>query len=253
MQCLYLIAKHASEIIKLVSLDCANRVFSLLFDFDAARGEKMKENIWNFIFCVNKKSPISSQDELSGRAMAVQVAISLLANMSVLSPGMGLGYPAITSQLLRQDETVILNESQVSWFASITAIACPCGGPVAAYCTNRFGRKGTLIIIDFISIASWLIIGFSSRSNADTLFVQLMVARFLTGITIGMITTPAVMYSSEICHQRLRGRLTVLSTPFFIAVGMLVVYLLGYLMIVSRSNEKKTINKFIFTGRLPIS
>ncbi|KAG5675957.1 hypothetical protein PVAND_005814 [Polypedilum vanderplanki] len=193
----------------------------------------MKEQIWKFIFCTNhKKLPnLSLENELSNRAMVTQVAISLLANLSVLSPGMGLGYPAITSQLLRQDQTVILSESQVSWFASITAIACPIGGPIAAYCTNKFGRKGTLIIIDFISITLWFIIGLSSRNDSQILFIQLMIARFLTGITIGMITTPAVMYSSEICHPKLRGRLTVLSTPFFIAVGMVLVYLLGYLMI----------------------
>lgn len=171
-----------------------------------------------------------NKDNVTSKAKYIQIGFAMLANFSILSTGMGLGYPAITTQLLTKDETVILTESQVSWFASITAIACPFGGPITAYCTNKFGRKGTLLIIDVISIIQWIIIGFSSRSNAQILFIQLMFARVLTGLTIGMITTPAVLYSAEICHPSLRGRMMVLSTPFFVSVGTLLIYLLGYLI-----------------------
>ncbi|XP_070504408.1 facilitated trehalose transporter Tret1-like [Chironomus tepperi] len=179
----------------------------------------------SFIQFFNKKSL-----NLDAKAKYIQIGFAMLANFSILSTGMGLGYPAITTQILAKDTTLILTESQVSWFASITAIACPFGGPITAYLTNKFGRKGTLIIIDVISIIQWIIIGFSSRSDAQILFIQLMFARVLTGLTIGMITTPAVLYSAEICHPSLRGRMTVLSTPFFVAIGILLIYLLGYLL-----------------------
>ena len=190
-----------------------------------------------FTKCFGKKSfnlDPNKNKGLTSKAKYIQIGFAMLANFSILSTGMGLGYPAITTQLLAKDDTVILTESQVSWFASITAIACPFGGPITAYLTNKFGRKGTLIIIDVISIIQWIIIGFSSRSDAQILFIQLMFARVLTGLSIGMITTPAVLYSAEICHPSLRGRMMVLSTPFFVSIGTLLIYLLGYLIQVIR-------------------
>lgn len=147
---------------------------------------------------------------------------------------MGLGYPAITTQLLsRDDEDLVLTPSQISWFASVTAIACPIGGPLSGFLSEKIGRRSTLMLINVIAIVSWILIGTSSRTDAQAFFIQLMFGRALIGICIGMITTPAVTYSSEVCHQKIRGRLTVLSTPFFVSFGSLIVYLLGYLIPVS--------------------
>lgn len=160
--------------------------------------------------------------------------ISLFASLSVISSGMGLGYPAITTQLLsREDAEVILTPEQISWFASITAILCPVGGPLSGFFTDRIGRKKTLILISIISIISWITIGFASKVDAQTCFIQLMIGRALIGIAIGMTTAPAVMYVSEVCHPKLRGRLTLLSSPFFTASGLLIIYFLGYLIPVS--------------------
>lgn len=46
---------------------------------------------------------------------------------------------------------------------------------------DRFGRRMTLICINLISIISWLIIGLSSRRDADIFFAQLMVAWTIIG------------------------------------------------------------------------
>lgn len=147
---------------------------------------------------------------------------------------MGLGYPAITSQLLlRSDADVILTPEQVSWFASITAIICPLGAPFSGFVTDKIGRRNSLILLNIISIISWLFIGFSSRVDSQAFFVQLMIGRAIIGFGIGMTTAPTVMYVSEVCHPKLRGRLTLLSSPFFTAFGLLMIYFLGYLIPVS--------------------
>lgn len=152
---------------------------------------------------------------------------------------MGLGYPAITTQLLsREDAEVVLTPSQVSWFASITAIACPIGGPLSGYLCDRIGRKNTLILISIISIISWVTIGFSSKTDVETCFIELMIGRALIGIAIGMTTAPIVMYVSEVCHPKLRGRLTLFSSPFFTASGLLTIYFLGYLIPVSSKSRR---------------
>lgn len=147
---------------------------------------------------------------------------------------MGLGYPAITTQLLlRNDSQVFLSASQISWFASVTAIACPIGGPLSGIFTDKIGRRNSLMLINFISLISWIVIGFSSRVDTRLFFVQLLIARALIGVGIGMTTAPTVMYVSEVCHPTLRGRLTLLSSPFFTAFGLLTIYFLGYLIPVS--------------------
>lgn len=159
--------------------------------------------------------------------------ISLLASLSVISSGMGLGYPSVTSQLLLNDDIVALTATQVSWFASITAIICPIGGPLSGLFTDKIGRRNSLMFINFISLISWMIIGLSSRVDTQTFYTQLMIARAFIGVGIGMTTAPAVMYVSEVCHPKLRGRLTLLSSPFFTAFGLLTIYFLGYLIPVS--------------------
>lgn len=52
------------------------------------------------------------------------------------------------------------------------------------------------------------------------------------GIAVGMSSSPAAVYAAEISHPKLRGRLTLLSA-LCTAIGMLFIYLLGYLIPVS--------------------
>lgn len=171
----------------------------------------------------------NNNEEYSKRALVIQVFFAMMANLSVLSPGMGLGFPAVTTEILLRNKELVLTPEQVSWFASVTALICPFRGPISSFCVTKFGRKGTLILINIISIIFWLIIGFSSQSDAKILFIQLIIARVLTGLAIGSMTVPALMYVTEICYPRIRGRMVVLSTPFFISSGILLIYFLGYI------------------------
>lgn len=147
---------------------------------------------------------------------------------------MVLGFPAITTQLLQHaDADIYLTPSQVSWFASITAITCPFGALLSGFCADKLGRRNTLMLVDVIAIVSFLIIGLSSRVSAEILFFELMLGRAIGGFVLGMTSTPAVMYVAEVCHPKLRGRLTMLSSPFFTAIGLLIIYFLGFLIPVS--------------------
>lgn len=191
----------------------------------------------------------SNRDQLSfvRTKRLFQVVASLLASLSLLASGMGLGYPAITTQLLRSGSDVVFTPSQISWFASITAIVCPFGGPLSGFLSDKIGRIRTLMLTNIIAIVSWAIIGFSSQQDAGVSFVQLMAGRAIIGLNIGMTTAPTVMFVSEICHPSLRGRLTILSSPFFTAIGLLTIYFLGYLIPVSLSlfeNPWNTSNLF---------
>jgi MFS family permease len=182
----------------------------------------------------NSKVQIEANENVLRKEVAIlQIFIAFLANLSILAPGMGMGYPAVTSEILLRDKTMVLSTNQVSWFASITPFTCPFGGVLSSLFVTKFGRRGTLIFINVISIIHWLIIAFSHQSNVHVLFIQLLIARVLTGLAIGMCTAPAVLYSTEICHPKLRGKLAILSAPLFLSLGIGLIYFFGYITGVS--------------------
>ncbi|XP_058818192.1 facilitated trehalose transporter Tret1-2 homolog [Topomyia yanbarensis] len=164
----------------------------------------------------------------SKRSSRMQLTMSILANLTVLSSGMGLGYSAITlHSLTRENDPMRLNSEQASWFASITAIACPFGGLISGYLLDRIGRKRTLALINVMSILSWALIAVSSSSNFELMYTQILIARVIIGLVIGLVSAPASIYSAEIATPRMRGRLTVL-TSLAIALGILMIYSFGY-------------------------
>lgn len=164
----------------------------------------------------------------SKRSNRMQLTMSILANLTVLSSGMGLGYSAITlHSLTREDDPLRMNSEQASWFASINSIACPFGGLISGYLLDRIGRKWTLVLINVLSIVSWSLIAVSSSSNFELMYTQILIARVIIGLVIGLVSAPASIYSAEIATPRMRGRLTVL-TSLAIAVGILMIYTFGY-------------------------
>lgn len=63
--------------------------------------------------------------------------------------------------------------------------------------------------------------------DKQLMFIQLLVARFIIGICIGLSSSPSAVYSAEIAHPSLRGRISVL-TSLTIGLGILLIYILGY-------------------------
>lgn len=68
----------------------------------------------------------------------------------------------------------------------------------------------------------------SSKTNFEVMYWQVFISRCLIGITTGLSSSPAAIYSAEIAHPKIRGRLTLL-TSLAIAIGILLVYTFGFL------------------------
>lgn len=85
------------------------------------------------------------------------------------------------------------------------------------------------MLINVLSIVSWSLIAICSVTNFDVMYTQILIARVIIGIVIGLVSAPASIYSAEIATPKLRGRLTVL-TSLSIAVGILLIYSLGYFL-----------------------
>lgn len=122
--------------------------------------------------CPNKVMPLRRQ------AAVRQLTMSLLANVTVLSAGMSLGFPAVSLTVL----STVLTPSQCSWFASVQAIMCPVGGLLASYVLDKYGRKVSMIAINVISVVAWTVTALADNNSIDLMYGQLIVARVLLGV-----------------------------------------------------------------------
>lgn len=120
--------------------------------------------------------------KLRSSAAKRQWIITLLANMSILSAGMALGFPAISlSELTSPLSKTQLTANQASWFASLNTITCPLGGLLASYILDRVGRKLTLVLINVLSIVSWSLQAWADKEDTQTMYYQLLAARLIIG------------------------------------------------------------------------
>lgn len=93
-------------------------------------------------------------------------------------------------------------------------------------------------------MVSWGLLIFQLNTSNSGILTQILLSRFLIGnlkiarkkikliydllgIATGLASTPAGVYSAEICHSSLRGRLT-LGTSIATAFGIMFIYILGY-------------------------
>jgi SP family arabinose:H+ symporter-like MFS transporter len=104
------------------------------------------------------------------------------------------------------------------------------GSLVGGWPTDRYGRKRTLLslgILYFVS-AVW--------SGLATDVYQLMIARFIGGLAIGVSTVAAPLYISEIAPPKNRGLLTGLF-QFNIVFGILAAFFSNYLIARSTGDD----------------
>lgn len=83
--------------------------------------------------------------------------------------------------------------------------------------TDRYGRKATLIGVGVLFVVSGVWCGFAGD------VYQLMIARFIGGVGIGVSTVAAPLYIAEISPPESRGRLTALF-QFNIVLGIVIAY-----------------------------
>jgi sugar porter (SP) family MFS transporter len=97
------------------------------------------------------------------------------------------------------------------------------GSLLGAWPADRFGRKPTLLWIGILYLVS------ANWSGLSTDVYQLIAARFIGGLGIGVCTVAAPMYISEIAPPKYRGRLTGMF-QFNIVFGILVAFLSNALL-----------------------
>ncbi|KAJ8916596.1 hypothetical protein NQ315_000240 [Exocentrus adspersus] len=166
----------------------------------------------------------TTKETLTKRSTSKQVILALLTNFSSIGPSMTLGFSAVVIPTLKKTFT----DDQVSWFASITALAAPFGcffsGPIA----DRFGRRAAIFCINITCFIGWMTIYVAHRLHEDKYWL-LLLGRLLTGFSVGLSSAPATIYMAEVSSSSLRTMFTTWGSISF-STGILAVYILGFFL-----------------------
>ncbi|KAH1018638.1 facilitated trehalose transporter Tret1-2 homolog [Dendroctonus ponderosae] len=138
--------------------------------------------------------------------------------------GMTLGYSAVLLPQLQESvnnlDVIKINTEEASWIASLAVIPMAFGTLIGGVLMEKYGRKNTHIITCSPYFAGWLLMYFAVNLE------MLLIGRFVTGLSSGMIAPATGVYIGEITEPKLRGVLLG-GIPLSVSLGLLVSHLLG--------------------------
>ncbi|QMV16731.1 D-xylose transporter XylE [Vibrio spartinae] len=114
-----------------------------------------------------------------------------------------------------------LTATELGFAASSALIGCVLGAALAGYASNRYGRRGALIIAALLFLISAI------GSAIPEYYWTFVTYRIIGGIGVGIASMVSPMYIAEVAPPARRGGL-VAWNQFAIIFGMLVVYFVNY-------------------------
>lgn len=115
----------------------------------------------------------------------------------------------------------LLSSDEISWIGSLISVGAMVGPFLAAYSSDRIGRKKTLLLCSGLP----MLICYVTAAAAKHVFLY-YISRFLSGFAIGAIYTVLPNYISEISEVDNRGAMSSTIVTFECA-GMIFSYVLG--------------------------
>lgn len=137
--------------------------------------------------------------------------------------GFLFGYDAavISGTISQVTARFSLDEIQVGWFVGCALIGSIIGVLMAGKLSDRWGRKVTMLVAAVFFSVSGIACAFVGS------FEQLVVARILGGIGIGVVSIVSPLYISEVSIAQYRGRLVSLY-QLAVTIGFLGAYLTNF-------------------------
>ena len=123
-----------------------------------------------------------------------------------------------------------LNDVWKGWAVSNVLVGCMIGAACAGPLSDRFGRKRVLLLSAVLFAVSAI------GSALPRTFSELVMARFVGGLGVGMASMLSPLYIAEVAPAHLRGRLVSLNQIAIIS-GMLVVAIVNWLVAESAPGE----------------
>lgn len=114
-----------------------------------------------------------------------------------------------------------LDDSAIGLVVAAASIGCIPGALFAGNLANRYGRKWMMLITAILYIVAAIGSGIAGS------FAELVIYRFIGGLAIGMASTLAPIYISEVAPANFRGRLG-MSQQLAIVLGILLAFVSNY-------------------------
>ncbi|TAM99394.1 MAG: MFS transporter [Chitinophagaceae bacterium] len=116
-----------------------------------------------------------------------------------------------------------LGDAAIGLVVAASSIGCIPGAFFAGRFADRFGRKNMMIVTALLFIIAALCSAVAGSFTALTIY------RFIGGIAIGMASTLAPIYISEIAPPSFRGRLGMMQ-QLAIVIGILIAFISNYVI-----------------------
>ncbi|XP_034238147.1 facilitated trehalose transporter Tret1-2 homolog isoform X3 [Thrips palmi] len=144
--------------------------------------------------------------------------------MATVSSGMTTGYSAVLlPQLLHPNSTIPITSNQASWIASMAPLPMALGCLLAGLLLDRLGRRRSQLVICVPFTVGWVLLAVANDLPA------ILGGRFLTGLCVGLVGPPSMIYIGETASPAHRG-LLLAAISLAVAVGILVAHVLGSLL-----------------------
>lgn len=88
--------------------------------------------------------------------------------------------------------------------ASLVSLGMPAGCLLMSPMLDGLGRRRTLMLVNVPALLGWLLIAAASYSQPWMLY-QLYAGRLLTGLSVGLVSSPAVVYAGEVLDKTWRN------------------------------------------------
>ncbi|KAL3270809.1 hypothetical protein HHI36_021331 [Cryptolaemus montrouzieri] len=135
--------------------------------------------------------------------------------------GMTEGYSSILlPQLQNENSTIQVDTKIASLIASMASFPMVGGCIAGGYAMEKIGRKAIHIWACLPLVLGWFIIAAAPNS------LLIIMGRFLTGVSDGLLGPPTGVYIAETAQPSIRGAL-IMATCVAIAVGVFSVHLMG--------------------------
>ncbi|KAF2884947.1 hypothetical protein ILUMI_21224 [Ignelater luminosus] len=150
-----------------------------------------------------------------------QYIAMIIGTLNLMTSGMHYGWPSPSlPKLLQNDSHIPITSDEGSWIAVILLPGCFSGSVLGGLLLDRIGRKYVILLSSIPFIISWIMIAYA-RS-----FTILVTARYLAGISDGLICCSVPIYLGEIADPKIRGLLgSAVSVAWLF--GILVINVLG--------------------------
>ncbi|KAF5305826.1 hypothetical protein FQR65_LT07565 [Abscondita terminalis] len=141
-------------------------------------------------------------------------------SFAMLQLGLTDGWPSFAlPQLQSNSSKVVVTNDEGSWIVSTFPIGTIFGSLLLSFTFDKFGRKIILLVGSLLFCAIWALIAFGQT------FWQFGVARFVAGISDGLIYPIILVYITEVSRPKIRGVL-ITGTKISYVAGILIINLL---------------------------